>query len=379
MLKKISNLNHLAILELVKKEKEISRADIAKRVHLTPASITKITKKLIDQNILKESKIGTTSGGRPPVLLTLNSKAGYIIGINLAPGFLEGTVGTLKGELKERKKVELTKYAQKEEVLLSITVMIDYFMKEYKNIQLYGIGLAFHGLVDSKNGISIYAPYYGWNNFNIKKLLQMKYDTNIKVDNDVNAMAIGQKNYLATKDNQNFIFVNLSEGIGASIVSDNMILRGSNSVAGEIGHIVVSENSSRRCKCGKLGCLETYITHEALLEKAKEKNMNFKNIDEMLSNKGSQVDKIINSAGKYLGKVLGDLVNIINPEYIYLVGELAEKREDFIEKVEDEIKKSALEYSRKNLKVEKIALDSKIALLGAVTMMIDDLFIKNNN
>ena len=376
MIEKISNLNHLAILELVKKEKEISRADIAKKVNLTPASITKITKKLIAQNILKESKIGTTSGGRPPVLLTLNNKAGYVIGINLAPGYLEGTVGTLNGELKKIKRVDLTKKIQKEEVLLNITNMIDYFMTECKDIPLYGIGLAFHGLVDSKNGVSIYAPYYGWNDFNIKKLLQMKYHTNIKVNNDVNAMAIGQKNYLTTKENNNFIVINLSEGIGASIVINNMILNGSRSVAGEIGHIVVLENSSRMCKCGKLGCLETYISHGALLNKAKEKKLNFKNIDEMLSDRGSEVQKIIDSSGKYLGKVLGDLVNIINPEYIYLVGELAEKRKDFIEKVEDEIKKSALEYSRENLKVEKIALDSKIALLGAVTMIIDELFIK---
>jgi predicted NBD/HSP70 family sugar kinase len=376
MLEKISNLNHLAILELVKKEKEISRADIAKKVNLTPASITKITKKLIAQNILKESKMGTTSGGRPPVLLTLNNKAGYVIGINLAPGYLEGITGTLNGELKDIKKIDLTKQVQKEEVLLNITNMIDYFIKKNKDIPLCGIGLAFHGLVDSKNGVSIYAPYYGWYDFNIKKLLQMKYHTNIKIDNDVNAMAIGQKNYLTTKENQNFILINLSAGIGASIVIDNMILNGSRSVAGEVGHIVVSENSSRRCKCGKLGCLETYISHGALLDKAMEKNLNFKNIDKMLSNKGSEVQKIVDSSAKYLGKILGDLVNIINPEYIYLVGELAEKREDFIEKVEEEIKKSALEYSRKNLKVEKIALGSKIALLGAVTMIIDELFIK---
>jgi len=376
MLGKIRNLNYLAILELIKKEKEISRADIAKKVNLTPASITKITKKLIEQNLLKESKMGTTNGGRPPVLLTLNNKAGYVIGINLAPGYLEGTIGTLKGELKEIKKIDLKKQVQKEEVLLNITNMIDYFIKKKKGMPLCGIGLAFHGLVDSKNGVSIYAPYYGWSNFNIKKLLQMKYHTNIRVDNDVKAMAIGQKNHLKTKGNKNFILVNLSNGIGASIVIDNMILNGSRSVAGEIGHIVVSENSNRMCRCGKLGCLETYISHGSLLDKAKEKNLNFKNINEMLSNKSYEVQKIIDSSGKYLGKVLGDLVNVINPEYIYLVGELAEKREDFIEKIEDEIKKSALEYSRKNLKIEKIALGSKIALLGAVTMVIDELFIK---
>lgn len=376
MLEKISNLNHLAILELIKKEKEISRADISKKVNLTPASITKITKKLIEQNILKESKMGTTSGGRPPVLLTLNNKAGYVIGINLAPGYLEGAIGTLNGELKNIKKIDLTKQVQKEEVLLNITNMIDYFIKKNQDIPLCGIGLAFHGLVDIKNGISIYAPYYGWNDFNIKKLLQMKYKTNIKVDNDVNAMAIGQKNYLTTKKNQNFILINLSAGIGASIVIDNMILNGSRSVAGEVGHIVVSENSTRRCRCGKLGCLETYISHGAMLDKAMEKNLKFKNINKMLSNKSIEVQKIVDSSAKYLGKMLGDLVNIINPEYIYLVGELVEKREDFIEKVEDEIKKSALEYSRKNLKVEKIALGSKIALLGAVTMIIDELFVK---
>jgi len=376
MLEKISNLNHLAILELIKKEKEISRADISKKVNLTPASITKITKKLIEQNILKESKMGTTSGGRPPVLLTLNNKAGYVIGINLAPGYLEGAIGTLNGELKNTKKIDLTKQVQKEEVLLNITNMIDYFIKKNQDIPLCGIGLAFHGLVDSKNGISIYAPYYGWNDFNIKKLLKMKYKTNIKVDNDVNAMAIGQKNYLTTKENQNFILINLSAGIGASIVIDNMILNGSRSVAGEVGHIVVSERSSRKCRCGKFGCLETYISHGAMLDKAMEKNLKFKNINKMLSNKSSEVQKIVDSSAKYLGKMLGDLVNIINPEYIYLVGELVEKREDFIEKVEDEIKKSALEYSRKNLKVEKIALGSKIALLGAVTMIIDELFVK---
>ena len=107
-MKQIKNLNHLAILELIKKEKEISRADIAKKVDLTPASVTMITKKLIEQNILKESKMGVTSGGRPPVLLTLNNEAGYIIGINLAPGYLEGTVGNIKGDLREIKRIDLS-------------------------------------------------------------------------------------------------------------------------------------------------------------------------------------------------------------------------------------------------------------------------------
>lgn len=376
MIKQIKNLNHLAILKTIKKEKEISRADIAKRVNLTPASVTKITKKLIAQGILTEYKVGITSGGRPPILLTLNNNSGYIIGINLAPGYLEGSIGNLKGEVFNIKRVNLLKKVQKEEILLNITNMIDGFIKENEKLSLYGIGLAFHGLVDSKEGISVYAPYYGWSDFYIKKLLQMKYKTTIKIDNDVKAMAIGQKNQLISNQNKNFILVNLSTGIGAATVIDDQLLNGSRFAAGEIGHIVVSEDSSRLCKCGKLGCLETYISHRALLREASKKFLEFEDIGSMLKSNNRVVNNIINSSGQYLGKILGDLVNIINPEYIYLVGELSEKPQ-FIIKVQETIKKSALEYSRKNLKVRKTPLGSKAALTGAVTMIIDELFNKN--
>ena len=112
------------ILRIIKERKTISRLELAEIFDLTPARISKIIKSLLDKDIILEKNIGVSTGGRPPVILTINEKIfGEVLGLNLAPKNIFLTVGQINGEISKRKKYSLEKI-QDEDILSFIEKLI---------------------------------------------------------------------------------------------------------------------------------------------------------------------------------------------------------------------------------------------------------------
>jgi len=131
--------------------------------------------------------------------------------------------------------------------------------------KIAGIGVALHGLVDSDRGISIYAPNLGWKNVRLREIISDELKTEVYVENDVRAMAMGEKWYGAAKGVDNFVAVRVGDGIGASVVMDGRLYTGVTHSSGEIGHTTVDINGPR-CGCGNYGCLEAMASERAICD-----------------------------------------------------------------------------------------------------------------
>jgi len=238
-----------------------------------------------------------------------------------------------------------------------------------------------------------FAPNLGIKNFDLRKKLSKHYSIPILIENDVNVGALGVKNHGAGKNAKNILVVFVGTGIGAALVFERKLYRGSNFVAGEIGHFHVLDNGPK-CNCGREGCFEAVASRTAiernivedinsgkrsiLIEKVKEKE---KIKSKILANAIKHNDKVavtrVSEACAVIGKTLASINNLLNLDMIVLGGGVVEALHGFmIPKIKSSFKIFSLEDAAKGLKILPSTLGDDAALMGGVVLAEEVLKIK---
>jgi len=376
----IKRINISNIIEILKTQGLKSRADLAILTGLTPASITKLTKKLIDLDILIESGIGVISGGRPPILLDINPGAGYILGVTLSPNKIKGILTDVNGTILFKENF-LLENREKKYILNNLFILISSLIDNVNKEKILGIGIALNGMVDYVNGVSIFSPHYKWKNFDLRETVEKKFSLPVIIDNDVRAMALGEHKSGIGIDEHNFVVINIGEGIGAGIILNNKLYRGEGYSAGEIGHITIEKNSIHPCSCGKYGCLEAIIGSKRILNHVStEKGKSYLNdpsikkiCDLALSGDNFSIN-ILEEIAENLGYALSFLVNLLNPKVIIIVGEINSGGEFFYKKLMNRVKKYSLKTSTSDLKIIPSKLGNNASTIGATILVYENLF-----
>ena len=389
----MKQLNVSAVLKVIRDNGSLSRADVAKITGLTPASVTNITKMLIEDEYLVECKVGQSSGGRPPIMLELNPNARYVIGISIGVGMIDVVITNLSAEIILKKSIEINEERYDYDFVFKELVKLINEVIECSKIEkekILGAGVALHGIVNARTGMSIYSPYYGWKEINIKEALENELNLGVYVDNDVRAMALGESWFGITKDISNFVTLNISNGIGAGIIINNKPYYGVDFSAGEIGHIVV-EGDGDKCNCGNYGCLETVASNNNITKKAiklikqgtnsvlKElkadiNQLTIEDISEAAKLEDELAISIIKEAARYIGIAITNLINILNPTSIVVVGEIFENTFNAIETLNEIVKNRGMKLSSENVRIIKSMLGRDAAVVGATTLVIQEIF-----
>ena len=156
----MKQLNVSAVLKVIKDNGSLSRAEIAKLTGLTPASVTNITKLLIEDDFLIESKIGESSGGRPPIILELNPNARYVVGVGIGVGVVDVVITNLSSNIIIKRSMiieeERYDYDLVFKKLVNLINEVIQFSKIDKD-KVLGVGVALHGIVNARTGISIHS------------------------------------------------------------------------------------------------------------------------------------------------------------------------------------------------------------------------------
>ncbi|MCI9303154.1 ROK family transcriptional regulator [Clostridium sp.] len=389
----MKQLNVSAVLRVIRDNGSLSRAEIAKLTGLTPASVTNITKILIEDKFLIESKIGESSGGRPPIILELNPDARYVIGIGIGVGVIDVVITNLSVKIISKKSMIIGDERYDYNLVFAELVNLINEVIELSNIErknILGAGVALHGIVNAKSGESIHSLYYGWKNINIKKRLEDELQLAIYVDNDVRAMALGESLFGATKDISNFVTLNISNGIGAGIIINNTPYYGVDFSAGEIGHIAV-ELDGDKCNCGNYGCLETVASNNNITKKAIKlikqgvssslikdidniNNLTIEDICNAAKNGDEMSITVLKEAARYIGIAITNLINILNPTAIVVVGEIFENTTYAIDTLSEIVKNRGFKLSSENVRIIRSLLGRDASVIGAATLVIQEIF-----
>ena len=393
--KHISAHNRSIILEVIRRERLISRAEIGRKTNLSAPSITRIVKNLMREKLIKEVGTGNSSGGRKPCLLAFNADAKYIIGIELGEIYSVSVLADLDINYLSREKIDMKMIKDVNKVIGLVVESIRRRIKQSKidKENILGIGIGVPVTLDTKAGIIKFSPNFGWKNVPIVQIMERDLGIPIFIDTGVRAMTLCEKWFGAGQGIKNFACVIVGTGIGAGLIINGNLYRGFEEAAGEIGHTTVLPEGPK-CKCGNIGCLETLAAGASLVRRALDRINEYPNstLSSVLSkNKGNitpsmVIEKakrgdplareIVKEAGHYLGVGVANLINLFAPEAVIIGGWLAEQAgELFLDAARETIKDRVFMFSVEGIRILPASLRDNDVAVCAATLALQQLSI----
>jgi N-acetylglucosamine repressor len=389
----MKSLNKSVILNVIRQHGLISRAQIAKRTKLTPPTVTNLVGELISAKLVVETDLGESTGGRKPILLSINSSAFHVIGVYAGSKKIKAVAATLDGNVVTQVEAKYVVDPTGEQFLETLEEVVRKVIKEMSTEKesIIGIGVGMHGLVDSEQGVLIFAPHLNLRDISIKAYLEQKFQLPVEVENDIGAQAVGESWFGQGKGVPNFILFRVGTGVGAGIILDNQLYRGTSFTAGEIGHTTIDINGPI-CRCGNYGCLETLVGGASLTVRAQQalrsgkksilKDMvegNLELIDgKILFLAASQKDQVamdvLEGTGYYLGIGIANLINTLNPSLIILSGGVFGAADFIMGSLRKTVEKRVLAKSAHAVSIVISELGENAIAIGAFTLVLKKMF-----
>jgi predicted NBD/HSP70 family sugar kinase len=315
------DINRAAILRAIASG-PVARAEIARALGLSPATVTSVTRELLERGVLREAAHVPSSGGRPAVLLELVGSAATAFGAKIAPDHLVGVRVDLDGEVLERFDVELDTAAPGSAEAIGATLE-RWVAESSVDAPLLGVGLGVPGVVAAEGTVS--SPHLGWRGLPLGRILEARLGLPLVVDNDVNTLAVWERLYGRGREVEHFVTVTIGRGVGLGIVAGGDIYHGAGGGAGEFGHVAVA-GGTRSCSCGKQGCLETIVADPALVAEARTRGVlgprqGIARLRALADAGDANAAAVFADAGAVLGSAVAGLVNILSPGLVLVGGE----------------------------------------------------------
>lgn len=375
----MKSVNKSIILNKIRTSEPISRAQIAKETKLTPPTVSSIVRELIEQDLVKESELGESKGGRKPTMLLVNKDGFYVIGVDAGPKTIECILSNLSGQIKDRVVVSIESPLTNESFLDLLKSGIRKILQNVKErSKVLGIGMAMHGVVDVARGTSLFAPILQLSNIPIKDELEREFDLVVQVENDARAMTLGESWFGEHGDVSSMMAVNLGSGVGAGVAINGKLYHGSTDLAGEVGHMTIDMNGER-CECGNRGCLESFASAPSIVNRA-NKRMPGKNITssrevyELALENDKECVELLQRTGAIIGIGLTNLIHVLNPELIIIGGGVSKSERFILRPIRETISMRGLTKEAKETCVVVSELGDDATILGAVALLLVELF-----
>lgn len=311
-----------AILGLLGTRGPTSRADVARALDVSPATVTQLTKDLIARGLVLELEHAPSQGGRPARLLGLVRSAGGAIGAKVTADHVAIVDVDLDGTVRSSASYPFDPDAP--DALDALGHILGSAVENHPG-NLLGIGVGIPGSVDAQASGVVEAPTLGWSDAHVGAVLRSALGVPVLVENDVNTLAVAERLYGTGREHRTYLVVTIGRGIGCGIVVDGAVYRGASGGAGEIGHVPITVDGPL-CGCGSRGCLEAHIGEDALVREALERGVvgprgTLADLREAADHCDAAAQQIYREAGTHLGRALAGVVHTVDPEVIVLLGE----------------------------------------------------------
>lgn len=388
----LSRADPTQILQLIRDQVSLSRAQIAEITGTSPFLASKICDHLLEQNFIIEAGQGDSTGGRRPTLLSLRQGLGRLIGVHLGTVNVRVALTDFRGELigYARDRSHATKGP--DAAMQQVMTLIDQLLREagLDRADLDGLGIGISGVLDKKAGVTLFWPKLPlWTNVPVKKILEERYGEIVEVEDTSRTQALAEYRLGGASPTQDFVYITVGVGIGAALFLNGQLYSGAGGFAGEFGHITVSE-SGPVCSCGNRGCLETMISASALIRRARHgaaaglsnalaqiAKGKIKDISvETLGQAAREGDRfslrLLSETGGYLGRAMVGLINLLNPELIVIGGGVASAVGDLIlPEIERAVRDRAMIQGARTVKIRISTLGEKSWALGPTLLVAD--------
>jgi glucokinase len=352
---------------------------IARHLNMSAPTAKRIVDQLIEMHIVRPiGQVCTPVVGRPRTMLELNSNSHAVIGIDLGGTKMMGIVADLTGNILHQVLLPSIPRNAKEN-LAQVHRLVDELLAYPlpSGQRVLGIGVGAPSITRPTDGIVVWAPSLGWREFPLKNELQAIYDIPVFVENDVNLAALSERSYGAGLGVKNFVCIAIGTGIGAGIVLNGTLYRGSEYAAGEIGYLPPGVEFLG-CRYEGFGPLESLASGSGIAERARKiapfperfasDNLNAEDVFALARAGETWMQGVIDDTVDYLALAVASFACVLNPEVVILGGGVGRSADLLINPI-----RKRLEGVMPCLpRIVASPLDNRAVALGAITLVFNE-------
>lgn len=380
-------INRQIVLNLVREHQPISRADLARRLDVPRGTAASLANELIAEGLLVEGPIADTPRGRRPVMLHVRTQDRLVVAIDVRSSW---TYVMLTDFAATQLALETFETPDSPgDLIAELVYRTNRLSKTYAAIgEVQGIGVAFSGMVDP-NGTILNAPQLGWRDVSIKDSLASGTGLPVQVENASNACALAHM-WLVRRAGDtaaDFVYVNVSDGVGTGVVVNGQLVRGRHHTAGEFGHTQVDPNGPE-CLCGSTGCWEIFTSNLATITRYLGREPSGTESRRLLRQREITMSEVIGLArggeeraraalietARYLGSGIATIANALDPARVIVGGEITSAWDLVQEEICAPLRKRALTPAASQILIIPEQTSEHPRLRGAAALVTAPLF-----
>ncbi|WP_454115556.1 ROK family transcriptional regulator [Microbacterium lacticum] len=344
--------NRSLVLQTLFHQGAMSRADLSRETGLTRVTISDLIAELIEDGYVAERGTREVTGpGKPAILVDLDREGHRIIGLDLSRSdrFL-GAVLTLDGEIVARHEASVP--ADPADILATVIRLTRELVAD-AHAPVLGVGVGSPGIVDD-HGTVLTAPNLRWTDIDLEGILRAEVSLPVLVANDANAAVLAEYTFGGAGDD--VMLVRVGRGVGSGLLSGGQPMLGGRFAAGEIGHVTVGTDGGPVCVCGKVGCLEAWLSVPSL--------------ERALAEEGADATAVLRDAGERLGIALAPIVGALDLSEIVLSGPSPLLDGPLAEATVETLRARTLAEFHDGVQVRMTEQGEDIVLRGAAVMVL---------
>lgn len=360
--------------------------DLSKDMDLSVPTVTKFVDEMCAEGYVNDYGKLETSGGRHPSLYGLNSESGYFIGVEVKWYALNIGVINFKGDVVQLQMDIPFKLEDTPECLELLCQHIENFMAGLaidKN-KLLGVNVVLCGRVNPELGYSY--SFFNFGGTSLSSAMTERLKVDVSIDNDGRAMLYGEFMKGVVKGQRHVIFINVSWGLGMSIIIDGKLYQGKSGFAGEFGHNYGYDNQVI-CNCGKRGCIETEVSCSALYRKFIEHlvvlagktvdEITLQDVFEAIAKEDLLAIELVEEIASQLGLHVAAIINVFNPEMVILGGDLSCAGDYLLQPIITAVRKYTLNFMNRDSDIVLSKLKDRAGVIGACLLARSKMFALN--
>ncbi|HYR76285.1 MAG TPA: ROK family transcriptional regulator [Pyrinomonadaceae bacterium] len=384
------DINRHIALNLIREHQPISRADLARGMKMTRGVVSVLVQELIAQGLIYEGATGEAARGRKPTFLHIRTHDRLVVAVDVRFTRTFLMLCDFSGRQLAIENFETV--VPIAEFVKDLAVRIRKLLRRRGlGFTCEGIGLVVPGMVDQRTGKILNAPALGWRDVDIRTKLASATGLPVHIENSGRASALDQL-WLTrgeTSGGHNFVYISVSDGVGVGVVVNGELLRGRDHIAGEFGHMPLNLDGPR-CMCGNNGCWEAYTSNLATLSRyfgwnlskhspkrlkdAERSSFTVLDLIACARRGDSKAVAAVLATGRFLGLGIATIINLVNPDCLYLAGEITTAWDLIEDTVREAVAERALTEAASHTPLRVTSTQEYPRLRGAAALIAAPTF-----
>lgn len=390
-LPRMGDFNQSVVLEAIRQSGDgLSRIELVTATGLSAQTVTNITRRLLDDGVIREAGRTINGPGKPRVTLRLIPDSRFSVGVHLDPAVMTFVLLDLSGAVVRRVSVR-TPTTEPRRIVEVMASTIDALITAsgVDRALIAGIGVAAPGPLDAEKGTVIDPPkLVGWHRVPLRAVLAEATGFPVALEKDTTAAAVGELWRRRASADDSFVFVYLGTGIGAALARDGEAIQGSTHNIGEVGHIIVDPDGPP-CTCGSHGCVEVVCTPQAIVEQAERAGVfdddreasdveavdaRLTELCERAANGHAPAVGVLRRAAAHMAVLTAALTNMLDVDRVVFGGPFWSRLADvYLQEIPDRLERASATRAVRSLPVDGTVVGDDVGAVGAGCVVLDSV------